>query len=158
MNEQEIKDLAEMFDTIVSSTNPAIQRSFQHTMVLATLAEEKKSEFGPFSTMIKDLTWMREQMQEMKRDIQILQNQSSNDHQYDVNVMLNDPYMNMGGGAVGSLTTQQITALTTTTTPYPKIDISSITIGNISVESNYNHNFGSPDFTINDDYITIDKC
>jgi len=144
MNEQEINSLAEMFDTIVSSTNPAIQRSFQHTMVLATLAEEKKSEFGPFSTMLKDLTWMREQMQELKREIQILQNQSSNEDTF--NVTWDDNNM----ASIAGLSTQQIAALTTTynTTPLPVID--SISVGNISI-GNYNHNYGG-------DYISIDKC
>jgi len=146
MNEQEINSLAEMFDTIVSSTNPAIQRSFQHTMVLATLAEEKKSGFGPFSTMLKDLTWMREQMQELKREIQILQNQSSNEDTF--NVTWDDDNM----AAVGGLSTQQITALTTTT--YNTLNVSTplpvISVGNISID-NYNHNYGG-------DYISIDKC
>ena len=77
MNDNDLMQLAEMFDTIVNSDNPAVQRSLQHTMVLAKLAQEQQNMEGPFLKMFKTITDLREDMAVLKRSVQILENNAS---------------------------------------------------------------------------------
>jgi U3 small nucleolar RNA-associated protein 14 len=74
---KEIMDLAEMFDTIISSDNPAVQRSLQYTAVLAKLAEERQNMEGPFHRMLRSLEQLKEEVQQLRRSVQILENQNS---------------------------------------------------------------------------------
>jgi hypothetical protein len=112
MNNNELMQLAEMFDAIVNSDNPAVQRSLQHTMVLAKLAEEKQNIEGPFLKVFRLVDELRSQMQSLRRSVQILENNIENN---------SDPYkslhtsivdLNMNSG-VPALSTIQISALTT---------------------------------------------
>jgi len=141
MNNEQLLELAEMFDSIVNSDNPAVQRSFQHTVLLATLAEEKKSKFGPFETILRDVTWMREELQSLRREIQIMQNQSSNDGAWgsfkEYNNLDTAATLNIlsGGGIAGGST-------------YVYSGTDTITIGNISIT----------DIGSSTDYITMDNC
>jgi U3 small nucleolar RNA-associated protein 14 len=74
---KEILDLAEMFDTIINSDNPAVQRSLQYTVVLAKLAEERQNMEGPFHRMIRNLEQLKEEIRQLKRSVQILENQNA---------------------------------------------------------------------------------
>jgi hypothetical protein len=102
MNNDELMQLAEMFDSIVNSDNPAVQRSLQYTAVLAKLAEEKQNMEGPFLKMFRTVNELREEMQSLRRSVQILENNSGAYSIVDLN-------MNSG---MGALTTVQISALT----------------------------------------------
>lgn len=102
MNNDELMQLAEMFDSIVNSDNPAVQRSLQYTAVLAKLAEEKQNMEGPFLKMFRTVNELREEMQSLRRSVQILENNSGSYSIVDLN-------MNSG---MGALTTVQISALT----------------------------------------------
>jgi hypothetical protein len=82
MNMEEIEELAQMFDTIIMSQNKAVQESFRSLVVLAKLTEQqesvlgRKSSAGPFHDLTVKLRWLEEQFQYVKRDVQILQNNS----------------------------------------------------------------------------------
>ena len=102
MNNDELMQLAEMFDSIVNSDNPAVQRSLQYTAVLAKLAEEKQNMEGPFLKMFRTVNELREEMQSLRRSVQILENNSGSYSIVDLN-------MNSG---MSALTTVQISALT----------------------------------------------
>jgi hypothetical protein len=110
MNNDELMQLAEMFDTIVNSDNPAVQRSLQHTLVLAKLAEEKQNLEGPFLKMFRMVDELRGEMQSLRRSVQILENNS--DPYKSLHTSIVDLNMNSG---VPALSTVQISALTTGT-------------------------------------------
>ena len=112
MNNDELMQLAEMFDTIVNSENPAVQRSLQYTAVLARLAEEKQNiEQGPFLKMFSMMHELRTEVASLRRSVQILENTSIADSRgYEIKTMdIIDLNMNSG---ISALTTAQISALT----------------------------------------------
>lgn len=84
----EIEELAQMFDSIITSRNEAVQQSFRSLVVLAKLSEQnenyanKKQSATPFHDLTTRLTWMEEQFQHIKRDVQILQNNSNLSRSY----------------------------------------------------------------------------
>lgn len=108
MNNDELMQLAEMFDSIVNSDNPAVQRSLQYTAVLAKLAEEKQNMEGPFLKMFRTVNELREEMGSLRRSVQILENNSGS-YTRDYTTSIVDLNMNSG---MGALTTVQISALT----------------------------------------------
>lgn len=130
MNNDELLQLAEMFDTIVNSNNPAVQRSLHHTMLLATLAEERETSVaGPFARIFGAVKILEEEVRSLRRSVQILENSPRKEPYYD--------YSNMNTG-MGALTTAQITALTAdsvslgsiTLTPVSAIDMNSWNLDN----------------------------
>lgn len=122
MNNDELMQLAEMFDSIVNSDNPAVQRSLQYTSVLAKLAEEKQNTEGPFLKMFRTVNELREEMQSLRRSVQILENNSGS-YTRDYTTSIVDLNMNY---SVNTLTTAQITAIDAFTVE--PLSISDITI------------------------------
>lgn len=88
MDMHEIEELAQMFDSIITSRNDAVQQSFRSLVVLAKLSEQnenfssKKQSATPFHDLTTRLKWMEEQFQYIKRDVQILQNNSNTHRSY----------------------------------------------------------------------------
>jgi hypothetical protein len=88
MDMHEIEELAQMFDSIITSRNEAVQQSFRSLVVLAKLSEQnenyanKKQSATPFHDLTTRLKWMEEQFQHIKRDVQILQNNSRSPRSY----------------------------------------------------------------------------
>lgn len=120
MSEQEIEQLAEMFDTIVHSTNPAVQRSLQHTALLANLASEQENGFsGPFATMLGTLRRMQDEIKTLKRSVQILENNRTDPYPY-----YSPSAADYASAGLNALTTAQITALTA---------VDTISLGNITL-------------------------
>ena len=109
MNNDELMQLAEMFDSIVNSDNPAVQRSLQYTAVLAKLAEEKQNtEQGPFLKMFSMMHELRTEVASLRRSVQILENNSGS-YTRDYTTSIVDLNMNSG---MAALTTAQIASLT----------------------------------------------
>ena len=113
MTDKEINNLAEMFDCIINSTNPAVQRSLQHTMLLATLAEEKdQSVPGPFAKMFVTLGYLEQEVQQLRRSVQILENNST-ERSYTLDLGDSNSYNNMSVN-ITPLTTGQLSGITLT--------------------------------------------
>ena len=72
-NEQ-ILELAGIFDDIITSDSDAVKSAFQRLAFLGSLARVERDEPGPFTDMVTRLDWMEREMVEMRREIQILQN------------------------------------------------------------------------------------
>ena len=132
MNNDELLQLAEMFDAIVNSNNPAVQRSLQHTMVLAKLTEEKQNMEGPFLKMFRAVDELRGEMKSLRRSVQILENNSRTDP------FTGSVDLNMHSG-MGALTTAQITALTVDSVSLGDITLTPVDIASLNLE-NYMHN------------------
>lgn len=132
MKNDELLQLAEMFDTIVNSNNPAVQRSLQYTAVLAKLADEKQnSEDGPFVKMFSMMQELRTEMSSLRRSVQILENNRSGDSYYTTPYQL-DPIidianLNMNSG-ISALTAAQISAITGNSSADVQWNTSDITI------------------------------
>jgi hypothetical protein len=138
MNNDELMQLAEMFDAIVNSDNPAVQRSLQYTAVLAKLAEEKQNIEGPFLKMFRMVDELRGEMQSLRRSVQILENNSrpyGGDYSTDYSTSIVDLNMNTG---MAALTTAQITALTGVDTVTLRTGLQPISVSDLTaVFSNY---------------------
>ena len=125
--------LAEMFDAIVNSDNPAVQRSLQYTAVLAKLAEEKQNIEGPFLKMFRMVDELRGEMQSLRRSVQILENNSGPLYTRDYTTSIVDLNMNSG---IAALTTAQISALTLT--GVDTFTVEPLSIADITIDlSNY---------------------
>jgi len=135
MKNDELLQLAEMFDSIVNSDNPAVQRSLQYTAVLAKLAEEKQNMEGPFLKMFRTVDELREEMRSLRRSVQILENNSGS-YTNIWNTSVVDLNMNSGPSA---LTTVQISALTGEDTfTIDPISVAEISVADIAIDlSNY---------------------
>jgi hypothetical protein len=79
LTEEQIRELAGIFDDIITSDSDAVSSAFHRLAFLSSLAQQTKEEPGPFTDMIAKLDWMTREMTEMKRDIQILQNNGQSD-------------------------------------------------------------------------------
>jgi hypothetical protein len=79
ITEEQIRELAGIFDDIITSDSDAVKSAFHRLAFLSSLAQQKKEEPGPFSDMVTRLDWMEREMTEMRRDIQILQNNGQSD-------------------------------------------------------------------------------
>jgi len=79
LTEEQICELAGIFDDIITSDSNAVTSAFHRLAFLSSLAQQTKEEPGPFTDMITRLDWMEREMTEMKRDIQILQNNGQSD-------------------------------------------------------------------------------
>lgn len=79
MTEEQIRELAGIFDDIITSDSDAVKSAFHRLAFLSSLAQHTKEEPGPFIDMVTRLDWMEREMIEMKRDIQILQNNGQSD-------------------------------------------------------------------------------
>lgn len=72
--ETQIRELAGIFDDIITSDSDAVKSAFQRLAFLGSLARTEDSETGPFSDMVARLDWMEREMVELRREVQILQN------------------------------------------------------------------------------------
>jgi hypothetical protein len=72
-NEQ-ILELAGIFDDIITSDSDAVKSAFQRLAFLSALARVERDDPGPFTDIVNRLDWMEREMVEMRREIQILQN------------------------------------------------------------------------------------
>lgn len=102
ITEEQIRELAGIFDDIITSDSDAVKSAFHRLAFLSSLAQQKKEEPGPFSDMIAKLDWMTREMTEMKRDIQILQNNGQSDLFTDSNGPA-DMTLNLSGIMAGPL-------------------------------------------------------
>ena len=113
MTEEQIRELAGIFDDIITSDSDAVKSAFHRLAFLSSLAQQTKEEPGPFTDMIAKLDWMTREMTEMKRDIQILQNNgqsdmfSESDGTSDITLNLSGimagPLSVIGGGSGGTM-------------------------------------------------------
>jgi hypothetical protein len=133
ITEEQIRELAGIFDDIITSDSDAVTSAFHRLAFLSSLAQQKNDEPGPFTGMIARLDWMTREMTEMKRDIQILQNNGQSDMFTDSNSPADITLSVIGSGTmVGSsyhnisiqpLTSNDILSLGT-------LDLSTITLTN----------------------------
>jgi hypothetical protein len=79
LTEEQIRELAGIFDDIITSDSDAVKSAFHRLAFLSSLAQQTKEEPGPFTDLVVKLDWMKREMTEMKRDIQILQNSGQSD-------------------------------------------------------------------------------
>jgi hypothetical protein len=134
ISEEQMRELAGIFDDIITSDSEAVKSAFHRLAFLSSLARQERDEPGPFTDMVQRLDWMEREMVEMKRDIQILQNGGQQDLINDIKVDLGPFIQNLNGGnmsatCVAPLTAQDIITLTSPT----QADIFN-TIGNIRID------------------------
>ena len=111
MNNEQLEELAGIFDTIISSKNPGVQQAFNHLMVLATLSKEDNVN-DMFRSLFNRITWLESEVKELRKELQI----SANRDFINGVTVTEDPYLpffdvNMNSTPV-TLTTAPITALT----------------------------------------------
>ena len=73
MDDKELQQIAEMFDTIISSPSQAVQDAFRNLTVLATLGKPAEIQAGPFAKLFERLENLEYQMRELRKDVQIQQ-------------------------------------------------------------------------------------
>jgi len=71
--EEQIQQLAAIFDDVITSDSAAVQSAFQRMALLSSLARDDDSEPGPFSTLLKRLDWAEHELKDLRREVQILQ-------------------------------------------------------------------------------------
>lgn len=142
IHNMDIEKLAEIFDTIITSPNPAVQKSFQNLMVLAELSKPEDADGdGPFADMYKTVTLLREEFRTIRRDIQILQNQVGPKYTSQSSYAYDPPSM----AGIQQLTASQISGLTLNPIPVT-IDLSSMT-HSLDLFSNAGITLGNIDLT-----------
>jgi hypothetical protein len=102
ITEEQIRELAGIFDDIITSDSDAVKSAFHRLAFLSSLAQHTKEEPGPFTDMVTRLDWMEREMIEMKRDIQILQNNGQSD-MFTSNDGATDMTLNLSGIMAGPL-------------------------------------------------------
>jgi len=112
--EDQIKELAAIFDDVISSDSVAVQSAFQRLALLSSLARKEDAEAGPFATLLKRLDWAETELKDLRRDVQILQ--SDGKFTLAGDPMVIDLSQNMASSslnltAIDSLTVSQISIL-----------------------------------------------
>ena len=134
MNEDKLLELSNIFDDILSSPSAAVQEAFQRLAFLATLSKETENATeGPFSSMYHTIMQLNQEVRELRRSVQILENQNNNTGTYSIDLgsdIINIGNITMLTGTpvydtytIPPLTTQDIKAITA-------IDLSSYDITN----------------------------
>ena len=72
--EEQILEIARVFDDIITSDSVAVHSSFQRLALLSSLAATPKDEPGPFEQLVRQLDWMESEYKELARKVQILEN------------------------------------------------------------------------------------
>jgi hypothetical protein len=126
ISEEQMRELAGIFDDIITSDSEAVKSAFHRLAFLSSLARQERDEPGPFTDIVQRLDWMEREMVEMKRDIQILQNDGQLDMINDINVDLGPFIKGLNGGSpsyqtmnsinIAPLTTSDIITLTSSQT------------------------------------------
>lgn len=126
-NEQ-IQELAGIFDDIITSDSDAVKSAFQRLAFLSSLARTERDDPGPFTDMVTRLDWMEREMVDLRREVQILQNTiAPNDllRDHDDKIDLGPFIQQLNGGtmagsiAIAPLTTSDVITLTS----YSQADI-----------------------------------
>jgi hypothetical protein len=73
LSEQQIAELAAIFDDVITSDSVAVQSAFQRLALLSSLARQEKEEPGPFAMLLKRLDWAESELKDLRRDVQIMQ-------------------------------------------------------------------------------------
>lgn len=102
LTEEQILELAGIFDDIITSDSDAVKSAFHRLAFLSSLAQQTKEEPGPFTDMVVKLDWMKREITEMKRDIQILQNSGQSDMFAEIDTT-SDITLNLSGIMAGPL-------------------------------------------------------
>ena len=102
LTEEQIRELAGIFDDIITSDSDAVKSAFHRLAFLSSLAQQTKEEPGPFTDIVTRLDWMEREMTEMKRDIQILQNNGQSDMFTEIDTT-SDITLNLSGIMAGPL-------------------------------------------------------
>ena len=102
ITEEQIRELAGIFDDIITSDSDAVKSAFHRLAFLSSLTQQTKEEPGPFTGMIGKLDWMASEISEMKRDIQILQNNGQSDMFTEIDTT-SDITLNLSGIMAGPL-------------------------------------------------------
>ena len=112
ITEEQIRELAGIFDDIITSDSDAVKSAFHRLAFLSSLAQHTKEEPGPFTDMVTRLDWMEREMTEMKRDIQILQNNGQSDMfaNSPADITLNYTGTMIGGSGHTNITLQPLTS------------------------------------------------
>ena len=122
LTEEQIRELAGIFDDIITSDSDAVKSAFQRLAFLSSLAKTEKEEPGPFTDMVNRLDWMEREIVDLRRDVQILQNTiAPNDLLRDTTVDLGPFIQQINGGA----TMAPITIAPLTTTDIISYDLTS---------------------------------
>ena len=123
MNEDKLLELSNIFDDILSSPSAAVQEAFQRLAFLATLSKETENATdGPFSSMYHTIMQLNQEVRELRRSVQILENQNNNTGTYSIDLgsdIINIGNITMLTGTpvyntytIPPLTTQDIKAIT----------------------------------------------
>lgn len=73
LTENQIAELAAIFDDVIASDSVAVQSAFQRLALLSSLAREDREEPGPFAMLLKRLDWAEHELKDLRRDLQIMQ-------------------------------------------------------------------------------------
>ena len=73
LSEQQIAELAAIFDDVITSDSVAVQSAFQRLALLSSLARQEKEEPGPFAMLLKRLDWAESELKDLRRELQIIQ-------------------------------------------------------------------------------------
>ena len=129
LTEQQIVELAAIFDDVITSDSVAVQSAFQRLALLSSLARQEKEESGPFVTLLKRLDWAEHELNDLRRQVQILQN--NKDYSFAGENMVVD-LSNMNSGA--SPYTYSSGTDTITLGPLTLSPADLTWVGNISIE------------------------
>lgn len=128
LTEQQIAELAAIFDDVITSDSVAVQSAFQRLALLSSLARVEKEEPGPFGMLLKRLDWAEHELKDLRRDLQIMQ--SNRDFSFAGENVVIDLGQNMNS----SSTPYVYGADTISITPITLSDRDLTWIGNISLD------------------------
>lgn len=75
MDENQLQEIARIFDSIISSPSQAVQEAFKNLTVLATLSQSNVENVpGPFEKIFGQLASLEYQIKELRREVQIQNN------------------------------------------------------------------------------------
>lgn len=100
--EEQLRELAGIFDDIITSESEAVKSAFHRLAFLSSLAQQTREEPGPFSDMFTRLDWMERELGDLRRDIQIVSNGGAIKQ---TEIRPEDLIINLGGYSVPSSTT-----------------------------------------------------
>ncbi len=132
LTEHQIAELAAIFDDVITSDSVAVQSAFQRLALLASLARQEKEEPGPFATLLKRLDWAEHELNDLRRQVQILQN--SRDYSFAGENVIVDLSNNMNSSSAPYTYTYTSGVDTISLAPLTLTAADLTWIGNISVE------------------------
>ena len=119
-SEHQIMEFARIFDDIITSDSATVQSAFQRVSLLSSLAKTESEHPGPFEQLVRQLDWMENQMNMLRREVQVLQNHTtSKEYQIDPGQIIN-----LGMQVGQSLNTYNIAAIQ----PLTAVTVADITL------------------------------